>query len=206
VSYLEYITVDPGAGNPLEALSRVNRFSLADLEENRAGKISCSQRFRLLGKAWEPVRYTGAALFGWLITSFALSLLVPRAMLWVAAMIFAKSAGVWLSGVTFACVGAFLISVLKSAKTIALLLLDLMIGKVECLEGHVSGTREEEGGIGMARIYGEKHTKYSYAIKNEQFAVDEASYSALPQRGRFRLYHTPRSKLLLSIEPCQSAQ
>jgi len=53
----------------------------------------------------------------------------------------------------------------------------------------------------MARIYGENHTNYWYVAKNEYFAVDQEAHAALPHGRLFRLYHTPKSKLLLSIEP-----
>jgi hypothetical protein len=201
MSYIEYITEDPGPENPLEDLARTNRFSMADLEQNRAGKISDAQWFHLLIRAVEPVRHTGGALLGWLLCCFVVKMLVPRIVLWIAAMLGAKGIGVLFGGVTLACVGAFVLSLLKSGQTIALLMVDLRNGIASCLEGRVSATKEEEGGLGMARIHGEKHTKYFYVIKNEHFAVDEAAYSALPERGQFRLYCTPKSKLLLSIEP-----
>ena len=80
-------------------------------------------------------------------------------------------------------------------------MVDLNAGKAACIEGRGSPSREDEGGLGMARLYGEKHTNHWYVVKNEYFEVDEEAHTALPSGMQFRLYHTPKSKLLLSIEP-----
>jgi hypothetical protein len=201
MSYIEYVTAGHEAEDPLPDLARTNRFTMADLEENRNGKISDTQWFRLLLRAVQPVRYSGGALLGWLLCCFVVKTFVPSIVLWVIAMLGAKGIGVLFGAVTLACAGAFALDAIKSAHTMALLIVDLKIGKAECLEGRVSPSREDEGGLGMAKIYGEKHTNYWYVAKNEYFAVDQEAHAALPFGGQFRLYHTPKSKLLLSIEP-----
>ena len=201
MSYIEYVTADHESENPLEDLARTNHFTMADLEQNRAGKISDTQWFHLLVRAVQPVRHTGGALLGWLVCCFVVKTFVPRIVLWIAAMLGVKGIGILFGAVTLACVGAFLLSLLKSGNTMALLLVDMKEGRAACLEGRVSLSKEDERGLGMARLYGEKHTNHAYVIKNEYFAVDEEAYAALPHGKQFRLYHTPRSKLLLSIEP-----
>jgi hypothetical protein len=194
MSYIEYVTADHHFEDPLPDLARANRFTMADLEMNRNGKISDMQWMRLLLRALQPVRYTGGALLGWLLCCFCVKTLVPAIVLWIMAMLGVKGVGVLFGVVTLACVGAFLLSVLKSARTTALLIVDLHVGKAASVEGRVSPSREDEGGLGMARIYGEKHT-------NEYFEVDREAHAALPHGMQFRLYYTPKSKLLLSIEP-----
>ena len=67
MSYIEYVTADHRVENPLPELARTNRFTMADLEQNRNGKISDTQWTRLLLRALQPVRYTGGALLGWLL-------------------------------------------------------------------------------------------------------------------------------------------
>jgi len=199
MSYIEYVTADHHFEDPLPDLARANRFTMADLEMNRNGKISDTQWMRLLLRALQPVRYTGGALLGWLLCCFCVKTLVPRIVLWIMAM---KGFGVYfVGGITFACAGAFLIAVLKTARTMALLIVDLRAGKAASIEGRVSPSREDEGGLGMARLYGEKHTNHWYVVKNEYFEVDREAHAALPHGMQFRLYYTPKSKLLLSIEP-----
>ena len=201
MGYIEYITADENYEDPLPDLARANHFTMADLELNRGGKISDTQWMRLLLRAVQPVRYTGGALLGWLICCFVVKTLVPRIVLWIMAMLGVKGVGILFGVVTLACVGAFLISVLKSARTTALLMVDLKLGKAAAIEGRVSPSREEERGLGMARIYGEKHTHHWYVVKNEYFEVDQQAHSVLPEGRQYRLYYTPKSKLLLSIEP-----
>jgi len=201
MSYIEYVTADANFEDPLPDLARANRFTMADLELNRSGKISDTQWMRLLLRALEPVRYTGGALFGWLLCCFVVKTFVPRIVLWIMAMLGVKGIGILFGVVTLACVGAFLIAALKSARTTALLMVDLNAGKAACIEGRVSPSREDEQGLGMARLYGEKHTHHWYVVKNEHFEVDQQAHAALPHGGQFRLYYTPKSKLLLSIEP-----
>ena len=56
MSYSEYVTSDDHFEDPLEKLARANRFTLADLEQNRNGKISDTQWMRLLLRPLKPVR------------------------------------------------------------------------------------------------------------------------------------------------------
>jgi len=199
MSYSEYVTSDDHFEDPLEKLARANRFTVADLEQNRNGKISDTQWMRLLLRPLKPVRYTGGALLGWLLCCFVVQTFVPRIVLWIMAL---KGVGVvFVGGVTLACAGAFLLSVVKSARTMALLIADLSAGKAACIEGRASPSREDEGGLGLARLYGETNTNYWYVVKNEYFDVNQGAHAALPDGLQVRLYYTPKSKLLLSIEP-----
>ena len=201
MSYIEYVTADHRVENPLPELARTNRFTMADLDQNRNGKISDTQWTRLLLRALQPVRYTGGALLGWLLACWIVKTVVPGFILMILAWLGMKGLGAIFGAVTLACVGAFLVSAIKSAHTTALLLVDLKLGKAACIEGRVLPSREDERGLGMARIHGEKHTHHWNVVKDEYFAVDEAAHAALPDAMPGRLYHTPKSKLLLSIEP-----
>jgi hypothetical protein len=195
--YIEY--ADHNFEDPLPKLARANGFTMADLDQNRNGKINDTQWMPLVLRALKPVFYTGGALAGWLFFCVIVRAVVPRIILLFLAM---KGIGIALvGGVTLACVGAFLVSVIKCARTMSLLLVDLNIGKAACIEGRVSPSRQDEGGLGLARLYGETNTKFWYVVKNEYFEVDHEAHGALPERVHFRLYYTPKSKLLLSIEP-----
>jgi hypothetical protein len=202
MSYNGYAAAEPDFEDPLPELARCNRFTLADLEHNRNGKISDAQWTPLLLRTLRPVRYTGGALLGWLFFCLVIKTVVPGFVLWIMAM---KGFGVYfVGGITFACAGAFLIAVLRSARTMALLIVDLRAGKAAYIEGRISPSREDEGGLGLARLYGETNTNYWYVVKNEYFDVDQEAHDALPSGMQFRLYHTPKSKLLLSLEPKSS--
>jgi hypothetical protein len=199
MSYTGFVSADREFEDPLAELARANHFTMADLEKNRNGKISDAQRMRLWLRPLKPVRYTGAALLGWLFVCVVVRSLVPSFVLWFLAM---KGIGIALvGGVTLACVGAFLVSVLKATSTMTLLIADLNAGKAACTEGRVSPSREDEGGLGLARLYGETNTNYWYVVNNEYFEVEQEAHAALPHRVLFRLYYTPQSRLLLSLEP-----
>jgi hypothetical protein len=203
MSYLQHVTADGQFDDPLPELARVNRFSMADLDHNRQGKISDGQWMRLLVRVLQPIRYTGGALLGWLFFCYAVKMIVPGFVLWIMAKF---GFGIALTGgITLAAVCAFLISVIKSAHKMGQLLVDLSAGKAVYSEGRVSGSHEDEKGLGLARFWGETNTNYWYVINNEYFEVDPAAHGALPDRMQFRLYHTPRSKMLLSIEPKPAA-
>src|SRR5258707_2990606 len=171
MAYIEYVTADDHFEDPLPDLARANRFTMGDLDLSRSGKISDGQWMRLLLRALQPVRYTGGALLGWLLCCFCVKTLVPSFVLWIMALLGVKGVGILFGAVTLACVGAFLLSVLKSARTTALLIVDLNIGKAASIEGRVSPSREDERGLGMARLYGEKNTNHWYVVKNEYFEV-----------------------------------
>ncbi|QOY89995.1 hypothetical protein [Paludibaculum fermentans] len=201
MSYIEYVTSGDPANDVLPELARTNQFSMEDLQQNRAGRISDAQWMRLLFRSLRPVRYTGGALLGWLFCCFIVKALVPDIILTIASYVGAKGIGIIFGGATLACVGAFLVSLFSSARTMSLLVFDLRDGKAVCLEGRVRHSREEEEGLGMARFHGENHTKHCYVVKDDYFEVDEDAFKALPDGLVARVYHTPRSKLLLSIEP-----
>jgi hypothetical protein len=205
MSYLEYITSDNQGEDPLQELSRTNNFTLQDLEENRKGRISNTQMGKLFSRALEPVKYPGMALLGWLLACFIVNVTVPRIALIIASMLGLKGLGLLFSAVTLACVGALFLAALQSAGYIVLLIGDLQKGEASFLDGRVFLSKEDKGGLGMDQLHGDGRRCYAYVIQNQFFPVDEAAANALPHGGRFRLYHTPRSKLLLSIEPAPSS-
>jgi len=203
MSYIEYVTHDAQAHDPLPDLAHAAGFNVADLEQNRKGKISSSQMMRLFGRALRPVRYTGSATIGWLVVVYAIRTWVPGIVLWIARMC-GLPVGAIFSITTLCCVAAMVVSVFQSARLLSLLIADLAKGEATFKDGRVVVSREEENGLGLARLWGEKHMKCSYVIAGEYFEVDEEACVA-PHEGRFRLYHTPKSKLMLSMEPVPTA-
>lgn len=201
MSYIEYVTSEDYGKDTLTELARTNQFTLKDLEQNRSGRISDGQWVRLLSRAMAPVKYSGIALLGWLLACFVVKTLVPDVLAPILSLIGLKSIGLLLGGVTLVTLGAFLLSLLRSAGKMGMLLLDLTKGAAACAEGRVFKCQDEEEGLGMARFHGEKQAKHFYILKDEYFPVDEAAYSVLPEGRQFKLYVAPRSRLMLSIEP-----
>lgn len=204
MSYIQYGVSD--AGPSLQDLARANGFTMQDLEENRKGRISTTQLVRLFGRALEPVRYSAPVFGGWLMLMYAIDN-VPG-LSWIAQ-------GMWLFGgsamspsvffaVTAFCGLMLVVSILKSAGTIGLLMADLSKGEAARKEGHLSPSREGQTDWSLARLWGStaQRMKYSYVIGGEYFTVDELAHGVeLDPRANYRLYYAPRSKLLLSVEP-----
>ncbi len=203
MSYIEYVTAgdDSVFDDPLEDLAKANGFTMEDLAENREGRISAAQRSRLVLQAIDPIRYSGGAFFGVLFLGLVIRTFVPSIVISIGAMIGAKYVMVLFGSTLVLCFAAFVMDVLKSGQVMLRLLRDLHEGDVEVMEGHVYPSNEVKEGLGMDRIFGQKQTKRWYVIDEEYFPVSEEAVEALPERGRFLLYHTPRSRQLLSIEP-----
>jgi hypothetical protein len=205
MSYVQYGVQGPQAASQ-DDIARANRFTMQDLAENRTGRISTSQMFRLFGRALEPVRYTAPVFGGWLLAWYLVTF-VPGLRL-VARLVWlfggAAIGPLAFLGITVVCGGMLLLSILKSAGSIGLLLVDLSQGKTAHIEGRLSPSREGATDWSLAKLWGSKaeRMKYSYVIGGEYFTVDETAHGVdLDPKGTYRLYYAPRSKLLLSVEP-----
>ncbi|MDX2151997.1 MAG: hypothetical protein SFV54_14760 [Bryobacteraceae bacterium] len=201
MSYIEYVTGGREADEVLTDLAEANNFTLADLEENRAGRISGPQRQRLYARALAPLRYTGGALLGWLIACGIVKVLVPDIVLTVLALLGAKTFLVVFWGITLPCVLAFLASAVKSVRLVTLLQGDLRDGKAAHIEGRITTSREDVDGLGLEKFHQQKNTQRAYVFQDWRFDVDEDAMKALRPGLRYRLYYAPQSTLLLSIEP-----
>ena len=79
-------------------------------------------------------------------------------------------------------------------------------GAAARIEGPAAPSRTEEDSEGLDRLHGEKKSMYRYVVRGEEFDVNEQTYELLhtkydTYRPKVRLYHTPKSKMLLSVEP-----
>ena len=201
MSYLEYVTLDSTSEDPMPELARTNRFSMEDLARNREGKISESQRTKLFSRALRPLRYPLGALIGWLIAVVIIKTLIPGFILGIISMMGGKSVTAAAVVITAGCVLATLVAAMQSSRLIALLIADLSAGKADFLDGRLSVSKEEDNGLGLDKFHSQKVMRCAYVIKGEYFAVDEEAAAAAPQGNQYRLYFTPKSKLLLSLEP-----
>jgi hypothetical protein len=201
MSYIEYVVGDCEAQDPLPELARTNDFTMADLEDNRKGKISNKQMTKLFGRALRPIRYPAMALLGWLICCFIVKTLVPGIVLTVAAVLGFKTIGLLFGAVTLACLGALFVAMLRSFRYVALLVQDLSAGKAVSVDGRASVSREESRGLGLDQFHGEQRMQCWYVVQERYFEVSEEAGAALPHGTRFRIYFAPKSQLLLSIEP-----
>jgi hypothetical protein len=119
-------------------------------------------------------------------------------------LIFGKAAGgiVMLLG----CLWALIVGFLQSSKLTFLLLLDVLGGRTACAEGRVASCKTEEDAQGLDKFHGETKWSYQYVIKDLELEVTEEGFDLLHtkydnMRPKVKIYYTPKSKMLLSIEP-----
>jgi len=201
MSYLEYITADDGVEDLLPALASTNHFTMDELAQNRAGKIADGQMLKPALKALKPVYKSARVLLGWLLFMLIIRTFVPGLVLRLASMWLGKSLGVLFLLITLGCVVSFIVGVWHSGRLTVGLIGDISSGQAAVMSGRVVGSRAQNDTQGMDRLHGEKADVYHYVINNEYFEVGQAAYETLRSREAYRLYYTPRSKLLLSIEP-----
>lgn len=194
----------PPPNEILAELAKVNRFRLADLEQNRAGRISPRQVVRLARWAWKPLWLSGSAFFGWMLLVILVPLVAPK---FLGKMLLKKALFPAIT-ITFGAATAFVITLLRTSRRTLMLAVDLWFGQADRLDGRATATQEEEELEGIGRLRGETATHYFYCIRMENFEVTGAAYTLLLEkydryRPYLRVYFAPRSKLLLSVEPVE---
>jgi hypothetical protein len=188
----------------LPALAQANQYTMADLEENRQGRISSDQMFKLGGRAAKPLIYSLGALTGWLVLLSVFHML-PDSLVTYARHI--VGAGMDVKDrfylLALGSIGVLMVGLAKASGRSFELIRDLSVGRAATLEGRVTPSGEEHDASAMARLYGdgEKVWEYHYVIDDQYFDVDKPSHDALAEGMNYRLYFAPHSKLLLSIEP-----
>jgi hypothetical protein len=167
-----------GADQSLEAvLRKVHRFDDGDLELNRHGRMSPSQRRRLT---------TAAALFG------LFGVLIAGACAF-------GTWGVIMDGDQDAWVGVgiiVLLGVLLAALMAYLaqqLVRDAAGGSVKQVTGPVRRWFRSSG----------RNTNYYYTVKDEDFSVTGTAYAALVPDREYRVYYAPRSRRIVAMELVQ---
>jgi hypothetical protein len=200
------MAVEPAANqfspeNVISDFADANQFTEEDLETNRDNKISNGQMVRLAIQAMRPFFSALITLIGWLIFVQVLRTFLPR---FLQTLIFGKAAGgiVMLLG----CLWALIVGFLQSSKLTFLLLLDVLGGRTACAEGRVASCKTEEDAQGLDKFHGEKKWSYQYVIKDLELEVTEEGFDLLHtkydnMRPKVKIYYTPKSKMLLSIEP-----
>jgi hypothetical protein len=114
-----------------------------------------------------------------------------------------KSLYVLFAFITVSVVVSFMLNLLGSFGPVLNLVGDILQGEAVCLEGRVSPSSFTEKAKGLGQLHHEDVDHFVYAIGNDYLRVSEEAFLVLrPYSGSvFRVYATPRSKLLLSIEP-----
>ena len=209
-----------------EDLQRANGFSDADLEANRLGKIAAGQIAPLVGQIVRPLARSFLVATGWsllfLTAAWAISsglhldtqLEAPVGIAFFERFLLFRG----LYVVTFvrlfalfmalSCAGGFVIATITTAAMSFDLIRDALAGDAAVIEGRVYATEEECRGSAWdalreqwTRVHQERGKIYRYAIRDVALEVGYEAFRALSSGDQYKLYYTPRSKLLLSVEP-----
>jgi hypothetical protein len=157
-------------------------FPAADLDTNRSGRLSDSQRSRLKGLARAGRKD---------------ELLLAVVCVGVAAFLF-SGFGPTSSGLVRPLVGVGFVGValllLRTAVSGDALTKDLRSGRVEKVEGAIGRRTEDHEGEHK------RWTDYYLQVAGQSFEVDGTAYRAAPDAGYVSLYVLPRSHVILNLE------
>lgn len=156
---------------------------------------------KLWGKALQPLYFSAMTMGGWLLFLFVINAISPEIVIWIASLIFGKSISAFFMLISLGCAISLLLALMKTTGKTVGLVQDLRAGVVEKIEGRVFVSRDHTKAEGMGRFYGDKVGIHNYVINEQYSPVTDMALEALVSGQRYRVYCTPRSKLLLSIEP-----
>jgi hypothetical protein len=187
-------------------LARANQFKASDIAANRNGFMSTAQFLRLFWQASKPLRQATWTLCVWIALLTLISSLFRQRLM---RLIFFHNYAIEAVTASISVVAAFVVGVFHTTEKCWLLLKDLLTGEVTSVEGRLDPSFHEELGEGLKRIKREMVTTYRYSVRQEHFDVQPQAYEILRSkyedfRPVVRIYFTPRSRQLLSIEPLQA--
>ena len=157
------------------ALADAVGFSDADLESNRAGRLSQSQRASLMRE--DRIRI-----------GFVVLCAVVAVVSFVIALTFGPGNIKALKG--WALTAFFVLAAGLGIVSAQKLWRDLRSGVVRAVEGFVTSTMQQSGSA----------QEYYWVVGDQRFSVTGDMYTIL-EPGRYRLYMLPRTRHIVSIEP-----
>jgi hypothetical protein len=184
-------------------LARSCRFDDEDLAENKAGKLTSRQMTRLVFSALLPFLGMVTSLIGLVVVGIGLYFFGPLITRRISLMIYLGKYLTLAVGALFFGLVAFIIKFLLTSGRIWNLLLDLSQGKVDSVTGRLTTSRQEEVEDGLASFTNRKTRTFSLVVNGEYFDVAQDAVDVLLERdgGRYRVFVTPRSRCLVSLEP-----
>jgi hypothetical protein len=210
-----------------EQIASVCRFKEADLGENRNGRLSTRQMLRLLLVSAAPYFAMLIALTGLIVLTVGLYYFGPPIAARVRLLYFFGKYLIVGIGALFFGALAFFIKFLLASGRMFNLVRDLAEGKVTSVVGRLTTSQNEEVEDGIpsfvqavSQMSASKRSllshdaapvrskmimstkSYAYVVSGEYFAVSYEAWDAMRERdGRpYRVYVTPRSRFLVSME------
>ena len=226
MSYIDYINESVRSPEQeLDDLSKANGFTAVELAMNRLGKIGAGQVSEIIEEILRPLVKSFLVVLGWLLLIILTTWIISAGIhvdahrpfsgivflrrFWLFrglyVLTFVRLGAVIM---VISCAGAFIVAAMTATVNISGMIRDAWDGKVAAIEGRVYATEEEKRGSPWdavreqwTRVRQERDKIYRYAVRDVAVEVSYAGFRALASGGHYKLYYTPRSKLLLSIEP-----
>jgi hypothetical protein len=226
MSYIDYVNESVRSPEQeLDDLKKANGFTAVELALNRLGKIGAGQTSQLIEQLLRPLVKSFLVMAGWLLLILVTTWIISAGIHLDAHRPFTGMAffrRFWLFRglyvLTFvrlgavimviSCAGAFIVAAMTTTVNTMGAIRDMWDGKAAMIEGRVYTSEEEKRGSPWdavreqwTRVRQERDKIYRYAVRDVAVEVSYAGFRALASGGHYKLYYSPRSKLLLSIEP-----
>src|SRR5262249_50103141 len=159
--------------------------------------------FRLLWQASKPLRQATWSLCVWISLLTVIGSIFRQRLM---RTVFFHNYAIEAVTTTISVAFAFLSGIFHTSDKSWRLIKDLFVGGVTSVEGRLDPSWQEELGEGWKRIKREMVRSHYYSIRQEHFEVQPQAYELLRSkyddfRPVVRVYFTPRSRRVLSIEP-----
>lgn len=218
MAYIEYVHIRPRSDVLLANLSQGIEFNADELRANRQGLIHRNQLRRIIrSEIGMPIISIVLTLLIGLGFRLAWLFTVEKRSFWKFFINTVYNPGHFLNQVNAAIeeplpvmvqiiilIFPFLV-VRQAVRLPWKLMLDLFGGKVWKEAGPVSARWDEKRLKGRKGKEGDLVSSYAYTIKEKHFKVLRAGYEALVSTIEYNVYYLPRTKRVLSTEPCDIA-
>ncbi len=165
----------PSASDVLTILASTHHFNPLSLESNRNGIQSPDQALRL------------TLLASLYIIGAIMALSISAGII----ILFEKTANASAPVFPVLCLNIFLFIIGFYVLWRGFLIIsDVWTGKIAAVQGHVSKS-----------VWNGRLTSYHYSLAGMRWRVSHQAYNALVASIPYRIYFTPRSKILIAIEP-----
>lgn len=191
----------------LRRLGKSLSFSDGDLAENNQGRISSTQMARVAIQGITPFLGIAAMLAGLIVIALGLAagseFLISK-IRWM--LTFGKYL-VFALGTLFFGFVALCVKFIVTSGRVFRLLQDLAEGKVTSITGRGTPSKSVDIEEGLAKLLNIKKETHCLVVRGEYFEVPPEAHELLMERESttFRVWVTPRSRYMLSLELANAA-
>ncbi|MBL8213229.1 MAG: hypothetical protein JNK87_21100 [Bryobacterales bacterium] len=191
----------------LRRLSRALAFTDKDLSENRQGRISNTQMARVSALGFTPFLGIAGTLAGLLLVVLAIAAGSEVVISKVRWMLTLGKPLVFALGTLFFGFVAVCVKFIVTSGRVVRLLQDMAEGKVTSIIGRGTPSKSVDIEEGLAKLLNLKKETHCLVVRGEYFEIPPQAHELLMEREAttFRVYVTPRSRYMVSLEIANAA-